>query len=235
MVIKAKAGDDKARERLIASSRPFIQQVTSWCSRRRLDWHADELSIALLAFNEAIDSYDPNRGAQFLSFARLAISGRLTDYRRRNKAAGKEVPLTLVGPDGSELLRPEVVTAAEEALLKEQARRERAEEIAVFTAELATYDLSLNDIEQACPRHRNRRQKLLGSRLCWQTPSSWPESVPRTTAAERAGPAYRPKPQGLGTGTAIYSGCEPYFVQSGVCPFGFLCNAGEGAMTSGPA
>ncbi|MGI6597101.1 MAG: sigma factor [bacterium] len=162
MVIKAKAGDDKARERLIASSRPFIQQVTSWCSRRRLDWHADELSIALLAFNEAIDSYDPNRGAQFLSFARLAISGRLTDYRRRNKAAGKEVPLTLVGPDGSELLRPEVVTAAEEALLKEQARRERAEEIAVFTAELATYDLSLNDIEQACPRHRNRRQKLLG-------------------------------------------------------------------------
>ena len=162
LVIKAKAGDDKARERLIASSRPFIQQVTSWCSRRRLDWHADELSIALLAFNEAIDSYDPNRGAQFLSFARLAISGRLTDYRRRNKAAGKEVPLTLVGPDGSELLRPEVVTAAEEALLKEQARRERAEEIAVFTAELATYDLSLNDIEQACPRHRNRRQKLLG-------------------------------------------------------------------------
>lgn len=162
MVIKAKAGDDKARERLIASSRPFIQQVTSWCSRRRLDWHADELSIALLAFNEAIDSYDPNRGAQFLSFARLVISGRLTDYRRRNKAAGKEVPLTLVGPDGSELLRPEVVTAAEEALLKEQARRERAEEIAVFTAELATYDLSLNDIEQACPRHRNRRQKLLG-------------------------------------------------------------------------
>jgi RNA polymerase sigma factor len=162
LVIKAKAGDDKARERLIASSRPFIQQVTSWCSRRRLDWHADELSIALLAFNEAIDSYDPNRGAQFLSFARLVISGRLTDYRRRNKAAGKEVPLTLVGPDGSELLRPEVVTAAEEALLKEQARRERAEEIAVFTAELATYDLSLNDIEQACPRHRNRRQKLLG-------------------------------------------------------------------------
>lgn len=162
MVIKAKAGDDKARERLIASSRPFIQQVTSWCSRRRLDWHADELSIALLAFNEAIDSYDPNRGAQFLSFARLAISGRLTDYRRRNKAAGKEVPLTLVGPDGSESVRPEVVTAAEEALLKEQARRERAEEIAVFTAELATYDLSLNDIEQACPRHRNRRQKLLG-------------------------------------------------------------------------
>ena len=59
-------------------------------------------------------------------------------------------------------MRPEVVTAAEEALLKEQARRERAEEIAVFTAELATYDLSLNDIEQACPRHRNRRQKLLG-------------------------------------------------------------------------
>ncbi|HHT70944.1 MAG TPA: sigma-70 family RNA polymerase sigma factor [Firmicutes bacterium] len=162
MVIKAKAGDDKARERLIASSRPFIQQVTSWCSRRRLDWHADELSIALLAFNEAIDSYDPNRGAQFLSFARLVISGRLTDYRRRNKAAGKEVPLTLVGPDGSESVRPEVVTAAEEALLKEQARRERAEEIAVFTAELATYDLSLNDIEQACPRHRNRRQKLLG-------------------------------------------------------------------------
>jgi len=162
LVIKAKAGDDKARERLIASSRPFIQQVTSWCSRRRLDWHADELSIALLAFNEAIDSYDPNRGAQFLSFARLVISGRLTDYRRRNKAAGKEVPLTLVGPDGSESVRPEVVTAAEEALLKEQARRERAEEIAVFTAELATYDLSLNDIEQACPRHRNRRQKLLG-------------------------------------------------------------------------
>lgn len=114
-----------------------------------------------MAFNEAIDTYDPDRGARFLSFARLVIAGRLTDYRRRNKGEQKEVSLTVVEADGSEYVHPEVVRTAEEVALKEQMCRERAEEIAVFIAELATYGLTLSDIREACPKHRNRRQKLL--------------------------------------------------------------------------
>lgn len=161
LVVKARSGDATAREELIASCRPFIQKVASWRSRRWLDWHEDELSIALMAFNEAIDTYDPNRGARFLSFARLVINGRLTDYYRRNKACNQEVPLTMVGPDGSELVYPEVMQVAGEEVLKERERRERAEEIAAFTAELASYNLTLKDIEKACPKHRNRREKLL--------------------------------------------------------------------------
>ncbi len=42
----------------------------------------EELSIALMAFNEAIDGYDTSKGS-FLSFAKLVINRRLIDYLRK--------------------------------------------------------------------------------------------------------------------------------------------------------
>lgn len=161
MLIKARLGDTLAREELIAACRPFIQRVGSWCSRRHLDWHTDELSIAMLAFDEAIDGYDPGRGAQFLSYARIVIAGRLTDYQRRNKAREKEVPLLVKTADGSDVIRPEVIKMATDEADRQQERRERAQEVAAFVAELATFGLTLTDIERACPKHKSRRQKLL--------------------------------------------------------------------------
>ena len=62
-LISAKSGDPLVREELIRSHKAFIARVSSKICSRYLTWdNDDELSIALLAFNEAIDSFDPHGG-----------------------------------------------------------------------------------------------------------------------------------------------------------------------------
>ena len=43
----------------------------------------DELSIGLIAFNSAIDSFEPGRKVPFLAFCRVVIINRLKDYYRQ--------------------------------------------------------------------------------------------------------------------------------------------------------
>ncbi|HHY91786.1 MAG TPA: sigma-70 family RNA polymerase sigma factor, partial [Firmicutes bacterium] len=135
LVERARQGDALAREELLASHREYILKVVSWRCGRPLDCHSDEFSIGLLAFNEAIESYDPARGAAFLSYARRVIAARLADHYRRDRARGHEVPLMVPGPEGELQPHPQVLAAAEGASVREEERRERLAEIAAFSAE----------------------------------------------------------------------------------------------------
>ena len=56
-----KKGNVLIREEFIQNHKPFIVKVSSELCKRYLTWgHDEELSIALVAFNEAIDSYKPD-------------------------------------------------------------------------------------------------------------------------------------------------------------------------------
>ncbi|MHB9146358.1 MAG: hypothetical protein ACYC5Y_13635 [Symbiobacteriia bacterium] len=67
---RAVSGDTAARERLIAAHRDFILWAASATCRRSVNPDQDdEWSIALIAFNEAIDTYKRDLGANFLSHA----------------------------------------------------------------------------------------------------------------------------------------------------------------------
>ncbi|MBM3712385.1 MAG: RNA polymerase sigma-I factor [Actinobacteria bacterium] len=82
-VIKSKNDNEKI-SRLISQFKPFIASVIQKKLCRYLEYGVDdELSIGLLAFNEAVNSYDKNKG-RFLSFAKLVINNRLIDYYRKN-------------------------------------------------------------------------------------------------------------------------------------------------------
>ena len=73
-LLLAKNGDTLVREELIRSHKTFIAQVSSKICSRYLTWdNDDELSIALLAFNEAIDTFEPHGRASFLSFVQMVI------------------------------------------------------------------------------------------------------------------------------------------------------------------
>ena len=62
LVAKARAGDDRARERILHEYRPFFLRVASSVCRKYLVLgRDDEASIAMIAFNEAIDAYDDTR------------------------------------------------------------------------------------------------------------------------------------------------------------------------------
>ena len=156
---EVKKGDRLAREDFLESCRTFVFKVACKFSRRILEWgRDDELAIALIAFNEAIDRYREDSKVPFPAYARLVIGSRLTDYyRRENRALTANVPLP---PPGDGLNEVEFARA-QEAYWEEVAAREREEEIKEFEGLLNAYGVSFEDLVKCSPRHRDTRCSLM--------------------------------------------------------------------------
>jgi RNA polymerase sigma factor len=155
-------GDETARDELLRFHRPFIFRVASRFAGRPLDErNDDELSIALLAFNEAIGQYEGRREASFLSYAATVIRHRLIDHYRRVRREGPStVPLEM------ELEEDLIGCPAEvrEAWVRYEAEQEEtrtAEEVDLLVAELARFGISLADLVASSPKHRDTRERLL--------------------------------------------------------------------------
>ena len=75
------ARTEEGRSAFITQNEKFIIGCASKFTRRFITKSDDEWSIALIAFSNAMDSYDAEKG-NFQSYARLLIERRLTDYIR---------------------------------------------------------------------------------------------------------------------------------------------------------
>jgi RNA polymerase sigma factor len=157
----AKAGNEEARNDLIRTYIPFILRAASQVTGRYIDRERDdEYSIALLAMNEAIDSFDGARKTAFLSFAETIIKRRLIDYFRAQKSGQRSVPWTdfdYVDEEDNVINYVEVQTSVEaHAKIEEQAVR--SQEIAEYAMELAKYGLSFKDLVESSPKHADARR-----------------------------------------------------------------------------
>ncbi len=72
---------DAGRERFITENENFIISTASRFSKHFISKSDDEWSIALIAFNSSMDTYDASKGG-FLSYSRLIMEHKLTDYFR---------------------------------------------------------------------------------------------------------------------------------------------------------
>ena len=63
---------------------PFIIKTVSQITGQYVTLNQDEMSIALLAFNEAIDKYEEERG-EFLPFAKVVIRSRVLNYLEKEQ------------------------------------------------------------------------------------------------------------------------------------------------------
>ncbi|PAB58800.1 sigma factor [Anaeromicrobium sediminis] len=90
--IRAHPEEEKEyKSRVIEDHLPFIVHTITQVTGRYVEVeNSEELSVGLMAFDEAMSKYNPDRGATFLSFARLVITSRIKDMinkeRSRNKA-----------------------------------------------------------------------------------------------------------------------------------------------------
>lgn len=164
--------DPEARNLLIERFTPFVLRVSTKTVGRYLRLgEDDEVSIALIAFNEAIDRFDPDRGAHFLPFAETVIKRRLIDHFRR-ESQHREVPLSSISGDDPES-RLQVMREAEAAIALHQEMREkeeRIEEIERYRAELSMYGIALEQLAASAPRHRDARESALNAaRIVAQT------------------------------------------------------------------
>lgn len=144
------------RNEFIEENKGFIYSSASKICNKKLDWiNDDELSIALIAFNAACDTYDNNKG-NFFSFAKVLIRNSLIDFFRK----AKNTPY-LMFKDEEELANYIDNKGALIQFEKEQETLRKSEEIAMFSKELSKYKLGLNDLIEASPSHIDTRNTLL--------------------------------------------------------------------------
>lgn len=80
LVIEAKH-DPTIYEKIIIQNEFYILKCAARACHRYITKSDDEWSVSLMAFSQAIDNYDLNKGS-FLSFAELIIKRRLIDYMK---------------------------------------------------------------------------------------------------------------------------------------------------------
>lgn len=78
------------RNAFLQKEQDHILHLTARILKRTVSWSDDECSVALIAVNEAIDSYDESKG-KFWNYSALVISSRLKDFYRSNSKYKNEV------------------------------------------------------------------------------------------------------------------------------------------------
>jgi RNA polymerase sigma factor len=149
---------DTSRDKIIFEHKDFIYKYTCQICKKKLDWeNDDQLSVALIAFNEALDKFDPERDKSFLGYAKLVIKNRLIDYFRK-ESRYKNLYLDDKNEDSEE--HPLEIKAAWDSYRDELERRDRAYEMSRFEELVGDFGISFSDLVENCPNHKNTRDNL---------------------------------------------------------------------------
>jgi len=144
-------------EALISEFAPFLRsRVSKYSSRFNEQTREDMLSVAMLAFHEAVQKYNIKKG-HFFSFANRVVCARIIDQVRKiNRQEGKTVALY----DDDEQQLEESAAIREISIRNydaEQRRARMAEEIEQFMSELITWNISMDALVKSSPKHRELR------------------------------------------------------------------------------
>jgi RNA polymerase sigma factor len=167
-VARARDGDIHARDDLIRDYTPFILKTAASSAKRYVVLgEDDEASVALSAFNEAIDAFKSKRPG-FLAFAATVIRRRLIDYYRK-QARHREIPYSTMkarderGNEHEGYLDPSCLTYTTEDW---QATLERRDDIENWKDTLRQFGLTIGQVVQATPKHRDARERAMYIARC---------------------------------------------------------------------
>ena len=145
--VLAAKGNSLVADKLIRDYLPFIQSEVSKAAYAKR--YGDELSIAMIAFHEAIEAYKPGRGA-FLNYAAMVIKNRLIDYYRsesRHDSLSLSTPL-----EGDDLTLEDTLVDPKNEVEEVDDRSATAAEIAELSQQLGEFGLTLSDIAEHTPK-----------------------------------------------------------------------------------
>ncbi len=164
VVTQVQQGQDSLREELVKQYLPFILKVTSQSCKRfvRLG-EDDEVSVALIAFDEALSKYDCTQNTSFFSFAESVIRRRIIDYFRKKGRENREIPWSAVNldEDGQETtfqLDKLTWDKARDIHFEKEITELRRDEIIEYQTELKHYGISLQDLVEISPKHQDARK-----------------------------------------------------------------------------
>jgi len=153
------------RSAFIEEYKPFIAaSVERFTGKYVIYGRDDELSIGLMAFDEAIVHYDKSKG-NFLSFAKNVIHKRLIDYYRKEK---KHQNLTYIseyiGDEDDQDDVYEYIVSAQEAQSKyeeQEINLLRRQELIQLREELSQWQLKFEDIAKSSPKHTSTKKTYI--------------------------------------------------------------------------
>lgn len=145
--------DPDAADQFLRDYMPFIRSETSrFLQHFPSAEYDDELSVAMMAFHEAITGYAKGRGA-FLQYAAMLIRNRLIDYHRREKRHRGNLSMDVPAEEEDRTIGETLAGEGdhgEELILREATRAE----IEAFSRKLTGFGFSLSDIADNCPRQK---------------------------------------------------------------------------------
>jgi len=148
--------DSEVRDDFLAKYQTFIRHVASQACFHSLEWgRDDELSEALIAFNEAIDLFVADKGVPFLAYARVLMKRRLIDYYRRHRLR------QAISLDSEDIGRGIDIHIGLDEFREQEQNRERAAEIQQFSRDLASFQLTFQNLVEVSPKHWDSRETLL--------------------------------------------------------------------------
>lgn len=155
--VAAKSSEVK-REIFIKDMERTILKIASKMTGRFITKSDDEWSIALFAFNKAIDTYSEDKG-DYMAYSKVLINNALIDYKRSESRHNAEVlydPEVLEGEDSGpiyEILTRESTVQEEKQLVNTDLK----DEIEEINVRLRTYGFSFFDIAGASPKSSKTR------------------------------------------------------------------------------
>jgi len=160
LITDIQKGDTATREKFLEEYQPFVAKVANSLCKRYLEWgRDDELSISLIAFNSAIDTFNPEKGVPFLPFAQIVIRNRLKDYFKKEVRSQHES--LWLESEQDDIFSPAEIKAAWEDYRSRTIEDERQAEIEHFEEVLAAYEIGFEDLVEVSPKHRDTRETLI--------------------------------------------------------------------------
>lgn len=162
---RAQNGDTEARDLLIQRYTPFVLRVISRRSGRYFQvGEDDEVSVGLMAFDEAITTFNSSRGANFFTFAETAIKRRLIDHYRRETRNHKVIPISALEQDDEGAQGTIARLTARQAIAEFQAKgeaQERKDEILAYAGILREFGITFSELVEISPKHDDARKRAV--------------------------------------------------------------------------
>lgn len=155
LVLDSKEDKQKLND-LVEAYKPFIASCAQKMSGKYLNYGSDdELSIAMLAFVQAVYGYRTENG-RFLSYASVAIRNSIIDYYRKQKKHDSKV--IYLDKDDDESIDTIERQASLTVYGEEKTQRERVLEIKQLKDELAVYGIDFFELESLSPKSIHTRK-----------------------------------------------------------------------------
>ncbi|CEO10003.1 RNA polymerase sigma factor SigI [[Clostridium] sordellii] len=132
---------------------PFIIKTINEITGRYICLDNDEeISIGLLAFNEARQKYDYSKG-HFLPYAKLVIKSRILNYLRKEKNNNLKESLEKLREDGFDFSQVLYNPIENQDIL--------IEEMNILKTTIQDFGFELDDLVEESPKHKDTRNRAI--------------------------------------------------------------------------